>query len=116
MAVDMKVVMGSPGTRSGLLLRIGQCLFAGASIAVMVTALGFSNYTAFWYGSSFRFPFRSVFLLAILNSVFVALCTMLTIDLVLVQILEKFSIKQLHCLLFMSLVEISSPRVYCYTL
>ncbi|KAJ6808994.1 CASP-like protein 5B3 isoform X1 [Iris pallida] len=45
----MKVVVGSPGTVSGLLLRLGQCLFAGASIAVMVSALGFSNYTAFCY-------------------------------------------------------------------
>ncbi|KAG1337825.1 CASP-like protein 5B3 [Cocos nucifera] len=45
----MKVVVGSPGTWSGLLLRIGQCAFAGASIGVMVSALGFSNYTAFCY-------------------------------------------------------------------
>ncbi|WOL14920.1 CASP-like protein 5B3 [Canna indica] len=45
----MKVVVGSPGTWSGLLLRTGQCLFAGASIGVMVSALGFSNYTAFCY-------------------------------------------------------------------
>ncbi|RWW13295.1 hypothetical protein GW17_00023006, partial [Ensete ventricosum] len=47
--VEMKVVVGSPGTWSGLLLRTGQCVFAGASIGVMVSALGFSNYTAFWY-------------------------------------------------------------------
>ncbi|URE13460.1 CASP-like protein [Musa troglodytarum] len=45
----MKVVVGSPGTWSGLLLRTGQCVFAGASIGVMVSALGFSNYTAFCY-------------------------------------------------------------------
>lgn len=45
----MKDLVGSPGTVSGLLLRIGQCLFAAASIGVMVTATGFSNYTAFWY-------------------------------------------------------------------
>ncbi|KAJ6806837.1 CASP-like protein 5B3 isoform X1 [Iris pallida] len=45
----MKVVVGSPGTVSGLLLRLGQCLFAGASIGVMVSAFGFSNYTAFCY-------------------------------------------------------------------
>ncbi|KAG0487827.1 hypothetical protein HPP92_006638 [Vanilla planifolia] len=45
----MKVLVGSPGTVSGLLLRTGQCLFAGASIAVMVSASGFSSYTAFCY-------------------------------------------------------------------
>lgn len=45
----MKDLVGSPGTVSGLLLRIGQCLFAAASIGVMVTATGFSNYTAFCY-------------------------------------------------------------------
>ncbi|XP_072997878.1 CASP-like protein 5B3 isoform X2 [Typha latifolia] len=45
----MKEVVGSPGTWSGLLLRTGQCAFAGASIGVMVSALGFSNYTAFCY-------------------------------------------------------------------
>ncbi|XP_008777618.1 CASP-like protein 5B3 [Phoenix dactylifera] len=45
----MKVVVGSPGTWTGLVLRIGQCAFAGASIGIMVSALGFSNYTAFCY-------------------------------------------------------------------
>ncbi|KAL0929195.1 hypothetical protein M5K25_001139 [Dendrobium thyrsiflorum] len=45
----MKVVVGSPGTVGGLLLRTGQCLFAGASIAFMVSASGFSSYTAFCY-------------------------------------------------------------------
>lgn len=45
----MKELIGSPGTASGLVLRIGQCLFAAASIGVMVSAIGFSNYTAFWY-------------------------------------------------------------------
>ncbi|KAM0953486.1 putative casparian strip membrane protein [Dioscorea sansibarensis] len=45
----MKVAVGRPGTMSGLLLRIGQSLFAAASIAFMVSALGFSNYTAFCY-------------------------------------------------------------------
>ncbi|WOL09293.1 CASP-like protein 5B3 [Canna indica] len=45
----MKVVVGSPGTWSGLLLRVGQCAFAGASIGVMLSAYGFSNYTAFCY-------------------------------------------------------------------
>ncbi|XP_031484612.1 CASP-like protein 5B2 [Nymphaea colorata] len=45
----MKDLPGTPGTISGLLLRMGQCLFAAASIAAMVTATGFSSYTAFCY-------------------------------------------------------------------
>ncbi|KAL3826032.1 hypothetical protein ACJIZ3_022061 [Penstemon smallii] len=45
----MKDLWGSPGTVYGLLLRIGQCLFAAGSIGAMVSALGFSNYTAYCY-------------------------------------------------------------------
>lgn len=45
----MKELIGSPGTVCGLLLRIGQCVFAAGSIGVMVSAYGFSNYTAFCY-------------------------------------------------------------------
>ncbi|KAH1090145.1 hypothetical protein J1N35_017402 [Gossypium stocksii] len=45
----MKVFIGSPGTVSGLMLRIYQCAFAAASIAVMVSASDFSSYTAFCY-------------------------------------------------------------------
>ncbi|OVA15571.1 Uncharacterized protein family UPF0497 [Macleaya cordata] len=45
----MKNLVGSPGTLSGLLLRIGQCMFAAASIGAMASAFGFSNYTAFCY-------------------------------------------------------------------
>lgn len=45
----MKGLPGSPGTVCGLVLRIGQCLFAAGSIGVMVSASGFSNYTAYWY-------------------------------------------------------------------
>ncbi|GFP98487.1 CASP-like protein 5b3 [Phtheirospermum japonicum] len=45
----MKDLFGSPGTVSGLLLRVGQCLFAAGSIGVMVSALGFSNFTAYCY-------------------------------------------------------------------
>jgi hypothetical protein len=44
----MKDVVGSPGTWSGLGLRVSQCMSAGASMAAMATAYGFSNYTAFW--------------------------------------------------------------------
>lgn len=46
---EMKELLGSPGTVCGMLLRIGQCVFAAGSIGVMVSAYGFSNYTAFWY-------------------------------------------------------------------
>ncbi|KAF7825624.1 CASP-like protein 5B2 [Senna tora] len=45
----MKRLLGGPGTITGLILRLGQCAFGAASIGVMVTALGFSSYTAFWY-------------------------------------------------------------------
>ncbi|KAJ9548115.1 hypothetical protein OSB04_020658 [Centaurea solstitialis] len=45
----MKDMFGSPGSVSGLMLRIGQCLCAAASIGWMVSAVGFSNYTAFCY-------------------------------------------------------------------
>ncbi|KAK7350037.1 hypothetical protein VNO77_08076 [Canavalia gladiata] len=45
----MKRLLGGPGTISGFLLRIGQCAFGAASIALMVTAFGFSSYTAFCY-------------------------------------------------------------------
>ncbi|KAE8720549.1 CASP-like protein 5B3 [Hibiscus syriacus] len=45
----MKVLIGSPGTVSGLTLRITQSAFAASSIAVMVSASGFSTYTAFCY-------------------------------------------------------------------
>ncbi|GMP85538.1 hypothetical protein CsSME_00038648 [Camellia sinensis var. sinensis] len=45
----MRELVGRPGTVSGLMLRIGQCLFGAASIGVMVSAMGFSTYTAFCY-------------------------------------------------------------------
>ncbi|XP_019150844.1 PREDICTED: CASP-like protein 5B3 [Ipomoea nil] len=45
----MKVLFGSPGTVSGLFLRIGQSVFAAVSIAVMASAHGFSIATAFCY-------------------------------------------------------------------
>ncbi|CAA6669407.1 unnamed protein product [Spirodela intermedia] len=45
----MKVLVGSPGTVSSLLLRLGQSLFAAASIGVMISSSGFSTYTAFCY-------------------------------------------------------------------
>lgn len=45
----MKRLLGGPGTISGFLLRFGQCAFGAASIALMVTSLDFSSYTAFCY-------------------------------------------------------------------
>ncbi|XP_022890148.1 CASP-like protein 5B1 [Olea europaea var. sylvestris] len=45
----MKKPFGSPGKASGLILRIGQCLFSTASIGVMTSASGFFTVTAFCY-------------------------------------------------------------------
>ncbi|KAB1224205.1 hypothetical protein CJ030_MR2G024390 [Morella rubra] len=45
----MKDLIGRPGSVSGLALRVGQCAFASAAIGVMVSALGFSSFTAFCY-------------------------------------------------------------------
>lgn len=45
----MKLIVGSPGTWSGMALRVSQCVFAAASIYAMVTAFGYSNYSAFFY-------------------------------------------------------------------
>ncbi|KAL3838449.1 hypothetical protein ACJIZ3_023040 [Penstemon smallii] len=42
-------MFGSPGKKSGLILRIGQCFFAAGSIVVMASASGFSTTTAFCY-------------------------------------------------------------------
>ncbi|KAK8662476.1 hypothetical protein V6N13_092049 [Hibiscus sabdariffa] len=42
-------LFGCPGKLSGLLLRMGQCIFAAASIGAMVSAHGFFNSTAFCY-------------------------------------------------------------------
>ncbi|XP_073021548.1 CASP-like protein 5B2 isoform X2 [Primulina eburnea] len=45
----MKEVFGSPGKRSGLVIRIGQCLCAAGSVGIMASASGFSTTTAFCY-------------------------------------------------------------------
>ncbi|KAM7264803.1 hypothetical protein ACFE04_002486 [Oxalis oulophora] len=45
----MKEMFGGPGKVSGLVLRVGQCSFAAASIGVMLSAHGFFNSTAFCY-------------------------------------------------------------------
>uniref|UniRef100_A0A453GJB3 CASP-like protein n=2 Tax=Aegilops tauschii subsp. strangulata TaxID=200361 RepID=A0A453GJB3_AEGTS len=45
----MKRVVGSPGTWSGMALRLSQCVFAAASTFAMVSGFGYSNYSAFFY-------------------------------------------------------------------
>uniref|UniRef100_A0A8R7PZ86 CASP-like protein n=1 Tax=Triticum urartu TaxID=4572 RepID=A0A8R7PZ86_TRIUA len=45
----MKRVVGSPGTWSGMALRLSQCVFAAASVFSMVSGFGYSNYSAFFY-------------------------------------------------------------------
>lgn len=40
---------GTPGTLTGFVLRILQCVLAVGSVASMATASGFYNFTAFWY-------------------------------------------------------------------
>ncbi|CAH8382127.1 unnamed protein product [Eruca vesicaria subsp. sativa] len=42
-------IPGTPGTFTGLVLRISQCVFAAASISYMVSSGAFFNYTAFCY-------------------------------------------------------------------
>ncbi|KAF3673278.1 CASP-like protein 5B1 [Capsicum annuum] len=45
----MKELFGGPGKVSGLVLRMGQCVFGVASIAVMASSHGFATCTAFCY-------------------------------------------------------------------
>uniref|UniRef100_A0ACD5Y3C1 Uncharacterized protein n=1 Tax=Avena sativa TaxID=4498 RepID=A0ACD5Y3C1_AVESA len=45
----MKLIVGSPGTWSGMALRVSQFVFAIASLCTMATAFGNSNYSAFVY-------------------------------------------------------------------
>ncbi|KAF7032918.1 hypothetical protein CFC21_044047 [Triticum aestivum] len=45
----MKRVVGSPGTWSGMALRLSQSVFAAASTFSMVSGFGYSNYSAFFY-------------------------------------------------------------------
>lgn len=45
----MKDFAGTPGTLTGLALRIAQFMFAAGSIASMATTSSFFNFTAFWY-------------------------------------------------------------------
>uniref|UniRef100_A0A1J3GD91 CASP-like protein n=1 Tax=Noccaea caerulescens TaxID=107243 RepID=A0A1J3GD91_NOCCA len=42
-------IPGTPGTLTGLLLRISQCVLAAGSISYMVTSGGFFSFTAFCY-------------------------------------------------------------------
>jgi hypothetical protein len=46
--IEMKDIVGSPGTMGGLGLRVSQFVCAAASLAAMGSAYGFSNYSAFW--------------------------------------------------------------------
>ncbi|KAM3335479.1 hypothetical protein ACQJBY_029770 [Aegilops geniculata] len=45
----MKRVAGSPGTWSGMALRLSQCVFAAASVFALVSGFGDSNYSAYGY-------------------------------------------------------------------
>ncbi|KAG8054761.1 hypothetical protein GUJ93_ZPchr0001g32910 [Zizania palustris] len=45
----MREMAGRPGTWSGLSLRVGQFVFAAASVCATASALGFAAYTAFCY-------------------------------------------------------------------
>ncbi|RCV11011.1 hypothetical protein SEVIR_2G159500v4 [Setaria viridis] len=45
----MKDILGSPGTWSGLALRVSQFVCAAASLAAMASAFGFTNYSAFCF-------------------------------------------------------------------
>ncbi|XP_003632021.1 CASP-like protein 5B3 isoform X2 [Vitis vinifera] len=45
----MKDFPGTPGTWTGLILRISQCMFAAGSIASMATTSSFFSVTAFCY-------------------------------------------------------------------
>ncbi|CAA3021592.1 CASP-like protein 5B3 [Olea europaea var. sylvestris] len=45
----MKSFAGAPGTRTGLTLRLAQCLFSVGSIASMATTKTFFSFTAFCY-------------------------------------------------------------------
>ncbi|XP_037418412.1 CASP-like protein 5B3 [Triticum dicoccoides] len=45
----MKSVAGSPGTWSGMALRLSQCVFAAASVFSLVSGFGYSNYSAYFY-------------------------------------------------------------------
>ncbi|RVX13736.1 hypothetical protein CK203_010106 [Vitis vinifera] len=53
----MKVLFGSPGRLSGLVLRMGQCSFAASSIGIMLSASGYSASTAFWKLGPSKFKF-----------------------------------------------------------
>nr|XP_051186450.1 CASP-like protein 5B3 [Lolium perenne] len=48
-AKRMEQMVGSPGTWSGMVLRVSQCVFAAASVCAMLTAFLFSESPAFFY-------------------------------------------------------------------
>jgi hypothetical protein len=45
----MRDFAGTPGTLTGLALRLSQCVFAAGSITAMTTTTSFFDFTAFWY-------------------------------------------------------------------
>nr|XP_043613408.1 CASP-like protein 5B1 [Erigeron canadensis] len=45
----MKRRFGTPGMKSGLVLRVFQCFFAAASIFIMASSTGFASSTSFCY-------------------------------------------------------------------
>jgi len=64
----MKDLPGTPGTIGGLALRIGQFLFAAASVVIMVPGDEFINFTAFCYlAAAMALQFLWSFLLATLD-------------------------------------------------
>lgn len=65
----MKDFPGTPGTLTGLVLRISQCIFAVGSIASMATTNNFFNFTAFCYLiASMGLQFIWSFVLAVLDA------------------------------------------------
>jgi hypothetical protein len=97
----MKEIIGGPGTVSGLLLRIGQCVFAAASISIMTSAIGFSSYTSFWYlffqPFLFMFYFFMLLLLLLLFFLFVIYSTVIRL---LIFMMFHYVCKELECPFF----------------
>jgi len=64
----MKDLPGTPGTVGGLALRMGQFLFAAASVVIMVAGDEFVNSTAFCYlAAAMALQFLWSFVLATLD-------------------------------------------------
>ncbi|KAG6574924.1 CASP-like protein 5B3 [Cucurbita moschata] len=60
---------GTPGTLTGLVLRVLQCAFAAGAVASMATSVGFYNFTAFCYViASMGLQLTWSFMLALLDA------------------------------------------------